>query len=81
MIPVIGSSLISGGAGLISGLIQNQQNVKAQKLANQTAIQLWQAQRDYNTQMYNQTLADNRQTWQQQFDATNAYNDPSAAIS
>lgn len=79
MLPEIGASVISGGAGLISGLIQNHQNVKAQKLANQTAIQLWQDQRDYNTQMYNQTLADNRQTWQQQFDETNAYNDPSAA--
>lgn len=64
MDPIIGGALISGGAGLLGGLFQGSQSVKAQKLANQSNEKIarennqWQRenmqmQNDWNIEQWN----------------------------
>ena len=80
---------LTGGLGLASSVGSGIANKKAQDAANETNLQIarennefnermMEKQMEYNTRMYEQSLQDSRETWQQQFDATNAYNTPAA---
>ena len=84
-----GAAGITGGLGLLSSVTGNVTNAMAQQKANETNLQIarennefnermMEKQMEYNTQMYEKSLSDSRETWQQQFDATNAYNTPAA---
>ena len=84
-----GASGIAGGLGVLSSITGGVFNAKAQQKANETNLQIarennefnermMERQMEYNTQMYERSLQDSRETWQQQFDATNAYNTPAA---
>jgi hypothetical protein len=67
-----------GAASLVGGLWNSISGAKATSKTNALNYKMFKESQAYNTQMYNQQVADNRQNWQMQFDATNAYNDPAA---
>lgn len=85
MNPLVGSSLISGGAGIINGVIgaisQNSANktyLEGVRETNEQNYKIWQEQQQHNIDMFNMQNDANVANWQNQFDQTNAYNTASA---
>lgn len=67
------SSAISGGLGLISNIVGNNANRKAQESANRTNIKIAQMGNEFNERMMDKQMAYNTEMWNK----NNAYNDPS----
>lgn len=55
MDPLTTSALISGGAGLLSGILGSSSQSRENKLAYERQLQLQKQQQDYNTMMWNMT--------------------------
>lgn len=87
----LGSGFMSGLGGLFGQSSASKNALKAARETNEMNYKIWQEQRQHNIdmyemqnedaiEMYERQTQDARDTWQQQFDATNAYNDPSAQM-
>lgn len=84
---LIGAAAISAGGGLLSGLFGGNSQYQASKNylkgvreTNEQNYQIWQEQQEHNKEMFNLENQANIDNWKMQFDATNAYNDPSAQV-
>lgn len=71
------------GSGIGNGISQkntNDTNLQINRENNEFNRQMMEEQMRYNTEMYERSLSDSRETWKEQFNAVNEYNDPSAAL-
>lgn len=84
---LLGAAGISAGGGLLSGLFggisqsrASKNYLKGVRETNEQNYKIWQEQQAHNIDMFNRENQANIDNWKMQFDATNAYNDPSAQV-
>lgn len=80
----LASGLSGIGTGIGNAASQkktNELNLQINRENNEFNRQMMEEQMRYNTEMYERSLSDSRETWKQQFNAVNEYNDPSAQLS
>ncbi len=85
MDPLIGTALIGGATSILSGIFGSagssysaDRAFEANERTNAMNYRIWQEQQQHNIDMFNMENEANMQNWQTQFNAQNAYNDPSA---